>query len=120
MLSRGRSTEPGERGVTYYAVLVFPSEEGDGTYSAVVPDLEGCTAHGATPEAALREAMVAQEAHAAVMHRDGWPLPEQPAVSRSVKCLLIPAKRRARRTKSGYDRGQGEEGVTVPARFLEP
>ncbi len=58
-----------------YPILVFPSEEGDGTYSAVVPDLEGCTAHGATPEDALREAMVAQEAHLAVMRREGWPLP---------------------------------------------
>ncbi len=38
-----------------YPIVVYPTPE-DGGYFAVVPDLPGCTAHGGTPEAAVREA----------------------------------------------------------------
>ena len=36
-----------------YHINVFWSEE-DGAYIADIPDLEYCSAHGPTPEAALR------------------------------------------------------------------
>ena len=46
--------------MTYYPIVVYHTPE-DGGYFATVPDLPGCTAHGETPEEALREALVAQE-----------------------------------------------------------
>ena len=38
-----------------YETIIYWSEE-DRTYVAEVPELSGCIAHGATPEAALKEA----------------------------------------------------------------
>lgn len=43
-----------------YPVVVYHTGEDGGCFS-VVPDLPGCTAHGETPEEALREAQTAQE-----------------------------------------------------------
>ncbi len=43
-----------------YHINVFYSDE-DKCYIADIPDLKYCSAHGSTPEAALREVLVAQE-----------------------------------------------------------
>ena len=59
----------------YYPIVVYYTEE-DGGYFAVVPDLPGCTAHGETPEEALREAQIAQEGWIEVVRDRGWPIPE--------------------------------------------
>lgn len=58
-----------------YPVVVYPTPE-DGGYFSVVPDLPGCTAHGETPEEALREALVAQQLWLAAAQDRGWPIPE--------------------------------------------
>ena len=45
---------------TRYHINVFYSEE-DKCYIADIPDLKYCSAHGDTPEAAMREVLVAQK-----------------------------------------------------------
>lgn len=59
----------------YYPIVIYYTEE-DGGYFAVVPDLPGCTAHGETPEEALREARIAQELWLEGARTRGWPVPE--------------------------------------------
>ena len=59
----------------YYPIVVYHTPE-DGGFFAVVPDLPGCTAHGETPEEALREARIAQEGWLEVVRERGWPIPE--------------------------------------------
>jgi predicted RNase H-like HicB family nuclease len=44
-----------------FPILVFWSED-DETYIADVPDLKYCSAHGPTPEVALREVRIAMKA----------------------------------------------------------
>ena len=44
--------------MTEYPIIVFWSEE-DQAYIADVPDIRYCSAHGETPEEALREARLA-------------------------------------------------------------
>ncbi len=44
-----------------YHINIFWSEE-DGGYIADIPDLEACSAFGATPEEALREVQFAKAA----------------------------------------------------------
>ncbi len=61
--------------MTYYPIVVYYTPE-DGGFFAVVPDLPGCTAHGETPEEALREAQIAQEGWLEVVRDRGWPIPE--------------------------------------------
>jgi predicted RNase H-like HicB family nuclease len=66
-----------------YPIVVYYTEE-DGGYFSVVPDLPGCTAHGETPEEALREAQIAQELWVEAARARGWPIPEpsrHPALS---------------------------------------
>lgn len=58
-----------------YPILLFWSEE-DGCWIATVPDLEGCSAHGATPQQALAEVEVAERLWLKVAHEHGDPLPE--------------------------------------------
>lgn len=62
----------------YYPIIVYYTPE-DGGYLARVPALPGCTAHGETPDEAVRDALVAQElwVEAAIAH--GRPLPEPSA-----------------------------------------
>ncbi|MBI2917237.1 MAG: type II toxin-antitoxin system HicB family antitoxin [Chloroflexi bacterium] len=60
--------------MTDYHINVFWSEE-DGCYVADIPDLEYCSAFGATPIAALGEALKAKEAWLAVAHERGDPIP---------------------------------------------
>jgi predicted RNase H-like HicB family nuclease len=43
-----------------YHINVFYSEE-DKCYIADIPDLKYCSAHGETPEKALREVLIAQQ-----------------------------------------------------------
>jgi antitoxin HicB len=58
-----------------YLVELFWSEEDEG-YVAVVPDLPGCSAVGATPEDAAREIGDAIEAWIAACRASGDPVPE--------------------------------------------
>jgi predicted RNase H-like HicB family nuclease len=59
----------------YYPIVVYYTEE-DGAFFAAVPDLPGCTAHGETPEEALREARIAQELWLEGVRERGWTVPE--------------------------------------------
>lgn len=60
----------------HYHINVFWSDE-DGCWIADVPDLRSCSAHGDTPEIAVREVQVAIDAwlHSARQHRDPIPTP---------------------------------------------
>ncbi len=58
-----------------YAINVFWSDEDD-CYIASVPDLEGCTAFGDTPEAAVREVETAKRLWLSVAAEDGDEIPE--------------------------------------------
>ena len=58
-----------------YHINVFYSD-GDGGYIADIPDLEACSAFGATPEAALAEVEKAKEAWLAAAREAGKPIPE--------------------------------------------
>jgi predicted RNase H-like HicB family nuclease len=58
-----------------YHINVFYSEEDD-AYIADIPDLKYCSAHGDTPEEALREVLVAKAAMLDVMREEGLPIPE--------------------------------------------
>jgi predicted RNase H-like HicB family nuclease len=64
-----------------YLVELFWSEE-DGGYIAVVPDLPGCSAFGATPEAAVHEIGDATLAWIAACRASGEPVPEPTAKAR--------------------------------------
>ena len=57
-----------------YHINIFYSEE-DGGYIADVPDLEACSAFGASPEEALREVQVAKEAWLKAAQAEGKPIP---------------------------------------------
>lgn len=59
----------------YYPIVVYHTPE-DGGYFARVPALPGCTAHGETPEEAVREALVAQELWVEAATARGLPLPK--------------------------------------------
>jgi predicted RNase H-like HicB family nuclease len=58
-----------------YHINLFWSGE-DECWIADVPDLRYCSAHGATPEEALREVQVAMEAWLEVQREEGRPVPE--------------------------------------------
>lgn len=64
-----------------YLVELFWSEEDEG-YIAVLPDLPGCSAFGATPEAAVHEIGDAIEAWIAARRASGDPVPEPTAKAR--------------------------------------
>jgi antitoxin HicB len=69
-----------------YAIEIFWSEEDEG-YIAVVPDLPGCSAWGATPEDAAREAQDAIAAWIEACRAAGDPIPEpshRPALAESL------------------------------------
>ena len=57
-----------------YPILIFWSDE-DQAYIADAPDLRHCSAHGETPEEALREIQVAIEAWLEVAREQGKPIP---------------------------------------------
>lgn len=58
-----------------YHINVFYSEE-DGEWIADIPDLEPCSASGATPEEAVREVQIAKQLWLDVAREDGLPIPE--------------------------------------------
>jgi predicted RNase H-like HicB family nuclease len=58
-----------------YLIEVFYSAEDQG-YIAVIPDLPGCSAFGATPEDAVREVKDAQAAWIEACRNSGEPIPE--------------------------------------------
>ena len=59
-----------------YAVVI---EKAVGNYSGYVPDLPGCVATGATPEAVERELRKAMRFHIEGLMADGEPIPEPTA-----------------------------------------
>jgi predicted RNase H-like HicB family nuclease len=61
--------------VKKYPIVVFWSEE-DRVWIANAPDLEHCSAHGATPEEAVRELATAMELWIETVTAAGEPLPE--------------------------------------------
>lgn len=58
-----------------YHINVFHSEE-DGGFIADIPDLEACSAFGASPEEALAEVAKAKETWLAAARDAGRPIPE--------------------------------------------
>ena len=58
-----------------YHINLFYSDE-DGGYIADIPDLEACSAFGASPEAALAEVERAKEAWLTAAREAGKPIPE--------------------------------------------
>lgn len=65
-----------------YLIEVFWSDEDKG-YIAVVPDLPGCSAWGATPEEAIREIQEAMVAWVDACRQSGDPIPEPVAKTRN-------------------------------------
>ncbi|MEK6986088.1 MAG: type II toxin-antitoxin system HicB family antitoxin [Candidatus Thermoplasmatota archaeon] len=58
----------------HYPMIIEWSEE-DRAFLVTVPDLPGCIADGATPEAALREAQAVIGLWIEVAREKGWPIP---------------------------------------------
>ncbi len=61
--------------MTDYHINIFYSDE-DGGYIADIPDLELCSAFGATPEKALKEVERAKRAWLAAAKKEGKPIPK--------------------------------------------
>ena len=58
-----------------YHINIFYSDEDEG-YIADVPDLRSCSAFGETPEEALREVRIAEQAWLEAARQLGKPIPE--------------------------------------------
>ena len=58
-----------------YHINIFYSEEDSG-YVADIPDLESCSAFGASPEQALAELEIARKAWIEAARQAGKPIPE--------------------------------------------
>jgi predicted RNase H-like HicB family nuclease len=72
---RPETLNHGGRGVTNYHINVFYSDE-DGGYIADIPDLESCSAFGASAAEALAEVEKARDAWLAAARDAGKPIPE--------------------------------------------
>ncbi|MDP9363736.1 MAG: type II toxin-antitoxin system HicB family antitoxin [Chloroflexota bacterium] len=72
-----------------YPIVIFWSE-GNEAYIADVPDLRSCSAHGDTPEEALREVRAALDLRLEAARELGVPLP---APSRVGSILHPPGRR---------------------------
>ena len=59
----------------HYHINIFYSQE-DGGYIADIPDLEACSAFGATPQEALREVEIAKTAWLAAARVARKPIPK--------------------------------------------
>ncbi|MBC7870731.1 MAG: type II toxin-antitoxin system HicB family antitoxin [Chitinophagaceae bacterium] len=70
-----------------YHINIFYSES-DEAYIADIPDLKYCSAHGETPEEALREVLIAKAAWLNVAQEEGIPIPE-PKFRPAVKIGLL-------------------------------
>jgi predicted RNase H-like HicB family nuclease len=57
-----------------YHINVFWSVE-DKTYIADIPDLKYCSAHATTPQAALRQVLIAKKAWLETARENGKPIP---------------------------------------------
>lgn len=69
-----------------YHINIFYSEE-DGGYIADIPDLEGCSAFGNTPEEALKQVEIAKAAWLEAARAEGKPVPPpkyKPAIYQTV------------------------------------
>ena len=67
-----------------YHINIFYSEEDDG-FIADIPDLDSCSAFGETPEAALREVLIAKQAWLEAAREARKPIPRptyRPAIYR--------------------------------------
>ncbi len=74
MTSR-RTVRPAAEGpVSDYHINIFYSDE-DGGYIADIPDLDACSAFGATAEEALAELAKAREAWMQAARKTGKPIP---------------------------------------------
>ncbi|NLF78371.1 MAG: type II toxin-antitoxin system HicB family antitoxin [Chloroflexi bacterium] len=58
-----------------YHINIFYSPE-DEAYIADIPDFEMCSAHGATPQEALEQVLIARDAIIAMMREKQKPIPE--------------------------------------------
>ena len=58
-----------------YHINIFWSDE-DGGYIADIPDLEACSAFGATAEEALRQVEIAKAAWLEAARAEGRPIPQ--------------------------------------------
>lgn len=67
-------SEAGGRAVSHYHINVFYSDE-DAAWVADIPDLQFCSAFGATPEEAVAEVEKARELWLEVAREDGRPIP---------------------------------------------
>ena len=73
--------------MTDYHINIFYSEE-DGAYVADIPDLEACSAIGATPAEALAEVELAKVAWLDAARKEGKPIPQpryRPAIYQAVR-----------------------------------
>ena len=61
--------------MTDYHINIFYSNEDD-AYIADIPDLKYCSAHGETPEEALREVLVARAAWLEAARENGREIPQ--------------------------------------------
>ena len=78
--------------MTDYPVLIFWLDEDD-EYVAVVPDLRGCSASGATVEEAAREVQTAKRLWLAAARDNGFPIPPptiRPALVESEEVGVAP------------------------------
>jgi len=72
--------------MTDYHINIFYSKS-DGGYIADIPDLDACSAFGASPEEALREVQQAKSAWLEAARESGKPIPRpryRPAIYRAV------------------------------------
>jgi predicted RNase H-like HicB family nuclease len=58
-----------------YEVIIFWSKEND-AFLAQIPELEGCIAHGDTPDEALKEVNIMAEEWLMLAKEKGWQIPE--------------------------------------------
>jgi predicted RNase H-like HicB family nuclease len=73
-----------------YHVNIFYSEE-DGGYIADIPDLEACSAFGATQEDALKEVQIARQAWLEAAKQAGKPIPKvqyRPVIYQTVESRI--------------------------------
>ena len=93
-----------------YHINVFYSDE-DGGYIADIPDLEACSAFGASPEEALAEVAKSKEAWLAAAREAGEPIPSLATGRRSTRDRSSTTRARRRSNASN---------VTVRAHGVPP
>jgi predicted RNase H-like HicB family nuclease len=71
-----------------YNFYVFWSDEDEG-YIAIIPGFKGVSAHGDTPDEALREVQIALQLTIEDYEDAGWQLPEPQVVAATQGCSII-------------------------------